>query len=324
MRKIGIIAGEEAAARISEGLCGRGFETVFSSPSAREFPKFPDCLGAEAAVFFLPGGTSGGRLAAAVAACPIPSVIAVPVGAPNPGAVYECVRAGAFGAAEIDPFGGVGFDELAWKLSLAADARADFPGIGASKTAAAVLIAAIGASTGGPGALAEILSSLPEDFPGACAIVQHMDSEFSGGLAGWLAGRSALPVEIAEDSAVPARGRAYVSRADADLFISASGAFGYRAPGGEPFCPSIDFFFKSLAGYGRPGCAVLLTGMGGDGAAGLLSLRCAGWRTIAQDEATSAVYGMPKLAAEMGAASEILGADKIGPRLAAIFGAMRG
>ena len=100
--------------------------------------------------------------------------------------------------------------------------------------------------------------------------------------------------------------------------------FGYRAPGGEPFCPSIDFFFKSLAGYGRPGCAVLLTGMGGDGAAGLLSLRCAGWRTIAQDEATSAVYGMPKLAAEMGAASEILGADKIGPRLAAIFGAMRG
>ena len=150
-----------------------------------------------------------------------------------------------------------------------------------------------------------------------------MDSEFSESLADWLAKRSSIPVEMAEDSAVPKAGRAYVSRADADLFMSPAGAFGYRGSGGDPFCPSIDFFFKSLVGYGRPGCAVLLTGMGCDGAAGMLALRGAGWRTIAQDEATSAVYGMPKTAAETGAASEILGADKIGPRLASIFGALR-
>ena len=238
--------------------------------------------------------------------------------------MYEGVRAGAFGAAEIDPFGDGGFDELAWKLSLAADARSAFSGFGERKISGAVPIAAIGASTGGPGVLAEILSSLPSDFAGACAIVQHMDSEFSESLADWLAKRSAIPVEMAADSDVPKAGRAYVSRADADLFMSPSGAFGYRDSGGDPFCPSIDFFFKSLAGYGRPGCAVLLTGMGGDGAAGMLALRGAGWRTIAQDEATSAVYGMPKLAAETGAAAEILGADKIGPRLASMFGALRG
>lgn len=324
MRKIGIAAGGEMAARISEALGKRGFETVFSVGAAREFPKLPDCLGAEAAVFFLPDGQEGEHVAAAVAACPLPAVIAASRGAPNSAAVYEGVRAGAFGAAEIDPFGDGGFDELAWKLSLAADARSAFSGFGERKISGAVPIAAIGASTGGPGVLAEILSSLPSDFAGACAIVQHMDSEFSESLADWLAKRSAIPVEMAADSDVPKAGRAYVSRADADLFMSPSGAFGYRDSGGDPFCPSIDFFFKSLAGYGRPGCAVLLTGMGGDGAAGMLALRGAGWRTIAQDEATSAVYGMPKLAAETGAAAEILGAEKIGPRLASMFGAPRG
>ena len=322
MRKICIAAGGRMAARILEALGKRGFETVFSVHSVREFQNLADFRGAEAAVFFLPDGTAGGRVAAAVSACPIPSVIAVPAGIPNP-AVYEGVRAGAFGAAEIDPFGDGGFDELAWKLSLAADARSVFSGFGAREIPAAVPIAAIGASTGGPGVLAEILSSLPSGFAGACAIVQHMDSEFSESLADWLAKRSSIPVAMAEDSAVPKAGRAYVSRADADLFMSPAGAFGYRGSGGDPFCPSIDFFFKSLVGYGRPGCAVLLTGMGCDGAAGMLALRGAGWRTIAQDEATSAVYGMPKTAAETGAASEILGADKIGPRLASIFGALR-
>lgn len=323
MRKIGIIACGGIAARISEELGKRGFETVFSVPFADGLPEFADCSGAEAAVFFPPDGLAGERLAAAVAACPVPSVIAAFRGAPNFAAVYEGVRAGAFGAAELDRFGDAGFDELAGKLSRAADARASFPGFGAREIPDAVPIAAIGASTGGPGVLAEILSSLPADFAGACAIVQHLDSEFSESLADWLAKRSAIPVEMAEDSAVPKAGRAYVSRADAYLFMSASGVFGYRDSGGDPFCLSIDFFFESLIGYSRPGCAVLLTGMGEDGAAGLLALRRAGWRTMAQDEATSVVYGMPKLAAEIGAASEVLGADKIGPRLASIFGALR-
>lgn len=164
MRKICIAAGGRMAARISEALGKRGFETVFSVHSVREFQNLADFRGAEAAVFFRRSGTAGGRVAAAVSACPIPSVIAVPAGIPNP-AVYEGVRAGAFGAAEIDPFGDGGFDELAWKLSLAADARSVFSGFGAREIPAAVPIAAIGASTGGPGVLAEILSSLPSVSP---------------------------------------------------------------------------------------------------------------------------------------------------------------
>ena len=83
MRKIGIAAGGEMAARISEALGKRGFETVFSVGAAREFPKLPDCLGAEAAVFFLPDGPEGEHVAAAVAACPLPAVIAASRGAPN-------------------------------------------------------------------------------------------------------------------------------------------------------------------------------------------------------------------------------------------------
>ena len=147
-------------------------------------------------------------------------------------------------------------------------------------------------------------------------IVQHMDSEFSGNLAGWLSRRSKLPVEIAAEGDFPKAGRVYVSRADANLGIAHSGRFAYESYGGSGvFCPSVDFFFKSLASSPAKGCAALLTGMGDDGAEGLLALKRAGWKTIAQDEATSAVYGMPKNAVRMGAASEILPPDKMGSRI---------
>ena len=229
---------------------------------------------------------------------------------------YDCICAGAFGAVEIDQFSGVGFDELADKLSLACVSRASMQKPEKPAAENIVPMAAIGASTGGPGAIAEILSALPADFPGACVIVQHMDSEFSGNLAGWLSRRSKLPVEIAAEGDFPKAGRVYVSRADANLGIAHSGRFAYESYGGSGvFCPSVDFFFKSLASSPAKGCAALLTGMGDDGAEGLLALKRAGWKTIAQDEATSAVYGMPKNAVRMGAASEILPPDKMGSRI---------
>ena len=248
--------------------------------------------------------------------CKIPSVVAAYKQDMDTSSAYDCICAGAFGAVEIDQFSGVGFDELADKLSLACVSRASMQKPEKPAAENIVPIAAIGASTGGPGAIAEILSALPADFPGACVIVQHMDSEFSGNLAGWLSRRSKLPVEIAAEGDFPKAGRVYVSRADANLGIAHSGRFAYESYGGSGvFCPSVDFFFKSLASSPAKGCAALLTGMGDDGAEGLLALKRAGWKTIAQDEATSAVYGMPKNAVRMGAASEILPPDKMGSRI---------
>lgn len=165
---------------------------------------------------------------------------------------------------------------------------------------------AIGSSTGGPQALATIVSDLPPDFPAAIGIVQHVDAEFASGLADWLNQRSALAVKIAEDKEHALAGCIYISAGDRHLRVDSVGRFIYTD---EPVAainrPSVDIFFKSLAyAYPNPGCALLLTGMGRDGAEGLKSLRENGWQTIAQDKESSIVYGMPKAAMELGAAIE--------------------
>lgn len=179
-----------------------------------------------------------------------------------------------------------------------------------------VPVVAIGASTGGPQALAAVLRGLPGDLPAAVLIVQHIDAEFSEGLVEWLSVNSALPVQLARRGDLIQAGQVYVAGHQGHLVLLATQQFGYLAPlKADLHVPGIDMLFGSLAGLPQPGVAALLTGMGSDGAAGLLKLRQAGWHTVAQDEATSVVYGMPRAAAELGAAQQVLPIEAISTAL---------
>lgn len=167
---------------------------------------------------------------------------------------------------------------------------------------------AIGASTGGPAALNAILKELPAEFPLPVLIVQHMTTGFTAGLVAWLQLESRLRVKIAEDGEVLRRGTVYVAPDDTHLVVAGRGVVGLsKEPPVSHVRPSVTVLFESVARvYGPEAIGVLLTGMGDDGAAGLRAMRERGAATIAQDETTSAVYGMPKAAVELGAAEQVL------------------
>lgn len=176
---------------------------------------------------------------------------------------------------------------------------------------------AMGASTGGPKALADILSRMPANLGAGILIAQHVDGEFSAGMAKWLDEQSPLSVRLAEVGAYPSRGTALLAGRNDHLVLTANLDLDYiKEPIATPFRPSVDVLFKSVAAHWPSmGIAVLLTGMGRDGAEGMKMLHRVGWHTIAQDEATSVVYGMPKAARDLGAASEILPIDQIAPAI---------
>lgn len=180
----------------------------------------------------------------------------------------------------------------------------------------------IGSSTGGPKALAESLASLEKGTGVAVIVVQHVDTDFSKSLVAWLSRQTSLRVSMAEQGQRPEPGRIYVAGSHDHLVLTRNGAFGYVAgPEDTPFRPSVDIFFKSVADHGpKKGMAILLTGMGKDGAEGLALLRRAGWQTIAQDQETSAVYGMPKAARDLKAAGQILSIGKIALAIQAFAG----
>jgi two-component system, chemotaxis family, response regulator WspF len=178
---------------------------------------------------------------------------------------------------------------------------------------------AIGASTGGPRALAAVLGSLPAELPAAVAVVQHIDGGFAAGLARWLAHRTPLTVAPLYGPEPLRAGHVWVAAGHGHLVLRDDLRLALSPqPADLLHCPSIDVFFESVARRvpGR-GCAVLLTGMGRDGARGLRALRTAGYHTIAQDEHTSVVWGMPRVAAETGGASEVLPLDRIAASVAA-------
>jgi two-component system response regulator WspF len=182
-------------------------------------------------------------------------------------------------------------------------------------------LVAIGASAGGPAALVEILSALPRDFPPAVVIVQHIDELFAQGLVEWLNERSKLPVSLAREGDSLCSGRVLAAGTGDHLIFKDANKLVYSTePAENPYRPSVDVFFESaVCSFRGQMTGVLLTGMGRDGARGLKRLRDAGYHTIAQDQSTSAVYGMPKAAAAINAASEILPLQKIGPRLRELF-----
>jgi two-component system response regulator WspF len=181
-----------------------------------------------------------------------------------------------------------------------------------------VPVIAIGASTGGPSALRTVLHALPADAGAAIAIVQHVDQQFAASFISWLDQAAPMPVRMARPGDRLERGTALVCGREEHLVLTPGGEMDYSAqPHQLVFRPSVDVFFASLAqNHTNQAVGVLLTGMGRDGAVGLKAMRERGWTTIAQDQTTSAVYGMPKAAMELGAAGTILPLDDIGPALA--------
>jgi two-component system response regulator WspF len=171
----------------------------------------------------------------------------------------------------------------------------------------------LGASTGGPHALAEVLSQLPATLEAGIVIVQHVDAAFAPGLGQWLSDQARRRVMLVAEGHRPAAGDVLLSGTDDHLIMGEDRRLHYSAePRDISYRPSVDVFFSSIArNWPRPGVAALLTGMGRDGAVGLLKLRGLAWRTIAQDESSSIVWGMPKAAAEIGAAEEIVPLSRI-------------
>lgn len=172
---------------------------------------------------------------------------------------------------------------------------------------------AIGCSTGGPKMLNMIVSALPGEISAPIVIIQHIDRQFSKGLVQWLGSLTRIKVELADMGVTPQPGTIYVADGEYHLTCDAYGRFELTPePENNPYKPSVDVYFSGIAkSHIAPGLALLLTGMGHDGAKGLLELRKAGWNTIAQDASSSIVYGMPKAAAELGAAMEILSIEEI-------------
>jgi len=183
-------------------------------------------------------------------------------------------------------------------------------------------LVAIGSSAGGPPALAILLRGLPRTFPAAIVIVQHIDGRMAAGMAEWLGLQCALPVRVAVEGDQPTGGQVLIAATSDHIVLKSADRLGYTSEPRElVYRPSVDVFFQSVRKRWRASAVgVLLSGMGRDGAVGLKALREHGCHTIAQDEASSAVYGMPKAAAAISAAVDVLPMDRIAERLVAVCG----
>lgn len=237
--------------------------------------------------------------------------------------VFEAMGAGALDAVDTPALGLENFEKVSAPLLAKLDSMRGLLGDKEPqrkeprRIAGEAPLVVIGASAGGPSALAEVLRNLPCHFPSPVVIVQHVDAQFALSLAGWLKQQSALPVQLAAEGAVPTPGEVLLAGRDDHLILAGPRRLGYCAEPKEAFYrPSVDVFFESVARR-WPGevVGVLLTGMGRDGAKGLKQLRDAGFHTIAQDRASCAVYGMPKAAADLGAAVEILPLESVAAAL---------
>ncbi|MFM9268078.1 chemotaxis response regulator protein-glutamate methylesterase [Tychonema sp. BBK16] len=240
----------------------------------------------------------------------------------NVGRVFEAMGYGALDAINTPILGVVGGSEGGAVLlqSIAKIARLLGKSVIPAKSSPSSIkplvrpLVAIGSSTGGPQALATVLASFPVNFSAPIVIVQHIDAEFAPGLADWLNQQTPLSVELAIANHPLQAGKAFIAGTNDHLILQSNLTFGYtNEPLDNPYRPSVDRFFESIIKYwpGK-GVGVLLTGMGKDGAKGLKALRDQGWYTIAQDRASSVVYGMPKAAAELDAAVEVLPVSAIG------------
>lgn len=263
-------------------------------------------------------------------------VISIAVQKEDEGNVFELLRAGAVDVFP-KPRGGIQSEEAAFTTELLNKIRVvngvvvfhkTQPGAAPAAAAAPVTaastaprIAAIGASTGGPQALSALLSAVSADIPVPIVCVQHISVGFLGGLVEWLDSQSPLKVLIADEGMAAEPGHVYFPAEDRHLIVDAEGKLhNLEQEHFQGFRPSVTVLFESIAkSYGAASIGILLTGMGEDGAAGLKSMHTAGATTIAQDEATSTVFGMPRQAIEAGAAGHVLGLPDIAPALSRLF-----
>jgi two-component system chemotaxis response regulator CheB len=181
---------------------------------------------------------------------------------------------------------------------------------------------AIGVSTGGPAAIQQILRELPSRFPLPILLVIHIGEPFGAALAEWLDAQSPLRVAYAADGEplpMPGQGRVIMAPPDVHLVLRGGRLRLITTPERHSCRPSVDVLFESIAQeLGSRAVACLLTGMGRDGATGLLEIRRAGGVTLAQDEATSVVFGMPREAILLGAAERVLRLEQFAPAIAAL------
>jgi two-component system chemotaxis response regulator CheB len=243
-------------------------------------------------------------------------------------------RAMAAGALEIISKPGPAQDELhrfGRRVAEAVRLMAEVPVVRRHKSSRGPLaragggVAAIGlvASTGGPPALSVVLRGLPADLPVPVLIAQHIAAGFTTGLTRWLSEVAALRVQVARDGEAAQAGRAYLPPDGCDLELDDDGRV--RTPRSTGLhCPSANRLLHSLArSLGARAVGVVMTGMGDDGAQGLLAIRHAGGAAFAQDEATSVVFGMPGAARACGAAETLLPLEDIAPMLAGLCSARR-
>jgi two-component system chemotaxis response regulator CheB len=177
-------------------------------------------------------------------------------------------------------------------------------------------IVGIVSSTGGPGALSQIVEALSPNFTLPIVIVQHMSKDFITSLAAWLRTCTTLRVDVARQGEMPQPGGIYLAQGGMHLRVSRLQRFDCEISSEGQFIPSGDIFLKSLAvSYGARAIGIILTGMGSDGAVGLSQLHDSGALTIAQNEETSVVFGMPHEAIQRSAVREVLSPTEIAARL---------
>jgi len=182
-------------------------------------------------------------------------------------------------------------------------------------------IVAIGSSTGGPSALLAVLAKLPAEFPVPILVAQHIADGFVPGLVSWLDGGSKIKVVAAADGDRPRAGVVYFATTGSNMVID-GGTLRFQPAGrGQLYIPSADTLFDSVArSFGDRSVGVILTGMGADGASGLKIMHDKGAATIAQNEETCTVFGMPRAAIELGAASKVLPLEDIAAAIVEYIG----
>jgi len=218
-------------------------------------------------------------------------------------------------------------DRLLQAVDVAQEARAPTaaatpaaaPAPALERSTRGVRLVAVGASTGGPAALAQLLCQLPSPFPAPVVVAQHILEGFDRSLARWLASASGHDAALVEDGMVPAPGQVLVAPAQRDVEW-VGGRLRVATASGR-WRPSVDRLFHSVArGLGEEAIGIVLTGLGADGAAGLAALRAAGARTYAQSAESCVVDGMPGSARQAGAVEQSAAPDRIGRMVRALAG----
>jgi len=273
-----------------------------------------------------------------MAKCPCPILVVTATVSGNYSLVYDALGFGAVDAVNTPTIGTAGTvqggADLLKKLakmkgtvnesrSLQREPRTtDIP---TSKPATLTSPVLLGASTGGPQALLAVLSPLLTLSNVSIWIAQHIGADFFAGFADYLANRTHASIHIAKAGDSFIRPGIHLLPSEPALIVSSQGTTQPDpTPNNSLHTPNINRFFSSVAkNSAKPGIAALLTGMGSDGAQGLLELRQKGWYTLAQDEATSVVYGMPLAAKQLGAAHQILPLDSIGNTISSFIRSSR-